>query len=219
MATYHGGALGGFSGKVGSIIGSHWRDIDYIKGLHKRINRNSPAQLAQKEKWKMMVTFLSPLQAVLERGLSREDTRTKTAYNLALGYNLRYSVIKGEKGFEIDYKNILLSRGSLPGAAEIKVENGPEREFVVSWSPVLASPMVSGEDMVTVVMNCYATEYHIIQTGERQDGMARLPFPEELEGKNFHFFIFFTSPEGNSSLTYYAGERAATNISIEQEEV
>ncbi|WP_157258045.1 DUF6266 family protein [Pedobacter ginsenosidimutans] len=36
MATYSKGANGAFPGKVGSIIGSNWRSIDYLKGLPKK---------------------------------------------------------------------------------------------------------------------------------------------------------------------------------------
>ncbi|WP_317130002.1 hypothetical protein [Pedobacter psychrodurus] len=33
MATYSKGANGTFSGKVGRVIGSNWRSIDYLKAM------------------------------------------------------------------------------------------------------------------------------------------------------------------------------------------
>jgi len=39
MGSYSKGANGIFSGKVGSIIGSSWRSIDYLKGLPKKAPR------------------------------------------------------------------------------------------------------------------------------------------------------------------------------------
>lgn len=41
MATYSKGANGTFSGKVGSVIGSNWRSIDYMKGLSKKNSKPS----------------------------------------------------------------------------------------------------------------------------------------------------------------------------------
>ncbi|MGQ7856375.1 DUF6266 family protein [Pedobacter sp. WC2501] len=35
------GANGTFSGKVGSVIGSNWRSIDYMKGLSKKNSKPS----------------------------------------------------------------------------------------------------------------------------------------------------------------------------------
>jgi hypothetical protein len=40
MAMYSKGANGAFSGKVGSIIGSNWPSIDYLKGLPKKSSKS-----------------------------------------------------------------------------------------------------------------------------------------------------------------------------------
>jgi hypothetical protein len=40
MVTYSKSANGTFSGKVGSIIGSNWPSIDYLKGLPKKSSKS-----------------------------------------------------------------------------------------------------------------------------------------------------------------------------------
>ncbi len=211
MAVYKRGINGPFSGKAGSVIGSSWRKVDYMKGLSEKHKPETPEQIAQQDKWKIMVAFLAPLAKILETGLNKEDTRRKTAYNLALSYNLRYAVKETEEGFEIDYPNVLLSRGSLPRVADAKVERESDDKFVVSWSPLVNTAMVSADDEVTVLMYCPQKTIHIISFGEyeRRDGKMVLAVPEELHNMACHFFIFFTSVNGNNSPAQYLGEGPA----------
>jgi len=44
MATFKNGPNGGFSGKVGSVVGSSWKGIDYIRGLPAK-RKNKPDTL------------------------------------------------------------------------------------------------------------------------------------------------------------------------------
>lgn len=123
-----------------------------------------------------------------------------------MSYNLLYAVKQNEAGFEIDFKNVQLSRGSLPRAAGIKIDNGAEGEFVISWSPLVTSPMISGDDLVNIVMYCPAVEKHVTKICERRDGRVTLSVPKVCQGQILHFFIFFTSANGDNSPSYYIGE-------------
>ena len=67
MGTIVNGANGGFKGKAGSVIGSSWKSINYIKGLYKK--RSKPAselQMMQQEKFRTLMRFLLPINMFLK---------------------------------------------------------------------------------------------------------------------------------------------------------
>ena len=67
MATFEHGILGGFSGKVGTVIGGNWKGIDYKRSKSKRRKFNpSQKQLEQQAKFALMMLFLRPMSSLLE---------------------------------------------------------------------------------------------------------------------------------------------------------
>jgi len=69
MATNEQGILGGFSGKVGTVIGGNWNGIDFMRGISGHIaNPRTTAQQDQRAKMAAIIQFLSPLKAFLRVG-------------------------------------------------------------------------------------------------------------------------------------------------------
>jgi len=57
MGTYVKGILGNFSGKVGTVIGSNWKTVNYMRSLSgKRKGTPTSAQLEQQMKF--MIYYL-----------------------------------------------------------------------------------------------------------------------------------------------------------------
>ncbi|TXD49276.1 DUF6266 family protein [Polaribacter sp. IC073] len=66
MATFEKGILGGFSGKVGNVVGARWRGENVMRSLLKRGNYTATAkQEEQRQKFKTLIGFLSPIVDVL----------------------------------------------------------------------------------------------------------------------------------------------------------
>ena len=78
MAIIKNGILGGFSGKVGTVVGVTWRDIDVMRALAKpRTSAVSPAELLQRAKMGTVSSFLQPMRDFLEigfRGFAKKRT-------------------------------------------------------------------------------------------------------------------------------------------------
>ncbi|MBB6239500.1 hypothetical protein HDC90_004153 [Pedobacter sp. AK013] len=82
MATYSKGANGAFSGKVGSVIGSNWRSIDYLKGLPKKSSKPSTEpQLAQRSKFALAPLYLSPIKDILNIGFKDKQLNKLTLHD------------------------------------------------------------------------------------------------------------------------------------------
>ena len=64
MGKIKQGILGGFKGKVGTVIGSSWNGIAYMKGLPQSVKKsNSAAQIMQREFFKEVQQLASQLTA------------------------------------------------------------------------------------------------------------------------------------------------------------
>jgi len=56
MATLKNGPNEGFSGKVGSVVGSSWKGIDYIRGLPAK-RKNKPGTLEKNNRSRFGFVF------------------------------------------------------------------------------------------------------------------------------------------------------------------
>ena len=133
MAKFVNGAIGTFSGKVGSVIGSNWRSIHYMRGLSKkRTKPYTENQLAQQQRFGMMGRFLLPLRGLMEIGFANLDTSRATLFNLVMKRNL--PAVMGEyPDFSIDYSKVMLSNGSLLQPRNVAVGIAPG-VATVAWN-------------------------------------------------------------------------------------
>ena len=92
MATISKGILGGFSGKVGTVVGANWRGKDIIRSVPKTGHRTATdKQLLQQMKFKLVVTFLQPLKSIQNLYFGSESG-AKSRVNLAVSYTINEAV-------------------------------------------------------------------------------------------------------------------------------
>ena len=114
MATLKNGLSGGFSGKVGNIIGSSCRGVEYIKSVPtKMTNPRTKGQTKQRSKFVVTQSFLRTFTPIIRIGFQEYAVDGKSAFNAAMSYNMINGIKAGVMGSELDYKNILMSRGPL----------------------------------------------------------------------------------------------------------
>jgi hypothetical protein len=69
MGRLINGINGAFEGKVGSVVGSSWKGIPYIKSAYKkRTKKVSAKELANREKFAMAQDWLKPLLPFVREG-------------------------------------------------------------------------------------------------------------------------------------------------------
>ncbi|HAP96614.1 DUF6266 family protein, partial [Epilithonimonas hominis] len=88
MATLSKGILGGFSGKVGPVVGANWRGMDVIRSRPKSSKRNpTEKQLEQQLKFKLAISFLQPIKSIqsLYFGMG---SGVKSRVNMAVSYTI-----------------------------------------------------------------------------------------------------------------------------------
>ena len=109
MATFEKGILGGFSGKVGNVVGSRWRGKNVMRSLPQR-GKYTPSekQEEQRQKFKTVIGFLSPIGAILSEYFGNPQG-DKSRSNLATSYHLKNAVINAPQGMVMDYAKVLIS--------------------------------------------------------------------------------------------------------------
>jgi len=207
MAKFINGAIGTFSGKVGSIIGSSWRNIHYMRGLpKKRTKPFTEAQLAQQQRFALMGKFLLPLKGLLEIGMANQDTSEATLFNLAMGNNLP-AVAGSYPDFTIDYSKVRFSKGGLLKPRNVTLTTG-EQVVNVGWRPTVNTYDGKLDDEVYVLL--YDTELQAFYTTDevvqRSVGEAAIQVDDDTAGHEAEVWLFCVSRDGKQiSETVYAG--------------
>ena len=105
MGKISQGILGGFSGKVGNVIGGNWKGIDYMRVRPASVaNPQTEGQVDQRTKFSTILQFLQPLTGFLQIGF-RSYAIKMTAFNSAMSYNFRNAIIGVYPDYVIDYEN------------------------------------------------------------------------------------------------------------------
>ncbi|MDX3916140.1 MULTISPECIES: DUF6266 family protein [Olivibacter] len=207
MAKFVNGAIGTFSGKVGSVIGSSWRSIHYMRGLSKkRTKPYTESQLAQQQRFGLMGRFLLPLRGLMQIGFANLDTSRATLFNLVMARNL--PAVAGEyPDFTIDYSKVRLSNGSLlqPRNPVVNITPGIA---TVSWNP--ATNRFNGHADDEMYPLLYDRELNLFYTSDdivrRSDGQVEIPLDADTAGHTADVWLFTTSRDGLLiSETIYVG--------------
>lgn len=209
MGVYKQGITGPFSGKVGSIIGSRWRKISYMRGIARKNHKPaSPAQLLQRKKFQIMSDFLLGISPLFKRSYSQENTSRKSAYHIALSYHLKHAFTMRDGVPEIDFTKVILSRGNLPKPLDARAECTPDKKIMVTWSPLIRTSFVSPDDKAMIVIYNSRNKIFVLNSKHyRKEGQALVGIIPLWQGHPLHIFIFFSSDEGNYSPSHYLGVR------------
>ena len=152
MGKIKQGILGGFSDKVGTVIGSFWKGKSYMRGLNQSYHdAKTQDQLAQRAKFGLMNRFVSKLSTIVEIGFKDSEHGT-TANNEAVRYNLLHAITGTYPSFAVDYANVLVSMGPLPNVEAPAANDDGAGHLEVSWTDNTGDGDTTGDDPVMVLI-------------------------------------------------------------------
>ena len=208
MGNIKQGILGGFSGKVGTVIGSSWKGITYMRAIAPNVkDARTAKQLAQREKFVLTLGFLRPLQSFVRVGFKMYATR-QTAFNAAMSYTLKNCIKGVSPNFSIDFAKVMVSRGSLVLPLNIHRLNN-DGEIAISWSD--NSGVGNALDTDFAMPLAYNTDKHEVVydmvSACRGDEGVSLNYPSNWSGDTVHVYLGFVSENGSLvSDSVYLGE-------------
>lgn len=215
MGKFSQGIFGNFYGKIGQVVGSTWRGIDYMRSMP-RVNKNrvpTGPQLEQQARFALMTAFLNPLRDVLDVGY-KKSVSGPTAYNEALSDNIKTAISGMYPAIAVDYALVKLSNGIMQGGGTPAVAAAAGRVLNFSWTDNTGKGKAKATDKAVVLVFCPELnegEYSIGQA-TRADEALSMTLSAEFEGKEVHTWIFWAAATGNEvTATAYTGEVAVLN--------
>ena len=210
MGTIKQGILGGFSGKVGTVIGSSWKGISYMRGRAQSVkNPRTEGQVEQRSKFALTLDFLKPITAYVRTGYKTYANK-QTAFNAAMSYIVKNAVSGVFPNYALDFSRVLVSRGNLtqPSTPNISMSAG---RATITWNdnsgqgdaqPTdVAMPLAFNPDKSEAVFNTSAAT--------RADHSAELNFPADWNGDTVDLYIGFATADGiNVANSIYLGNHA-----------
>ena len=133
MGTIRKGILGGFSGKVGTVVGASWRGISYMRSLPQKVrNPRTQGQRSQRTKFALALSLLKPMTAFLRTGWKLYAHR-QSPFNSAMSHTLANAVVGNYPDYQIDVSKVLVSRGNLQPASNATA-TATGGNIVFSWN-------------------------------------------------------------------------------------
>lgn len=209
MAKYTKGLNGPVSGKVGTIVGSKWRDIHYLRSLPKPSRRGpSLAQIIHRAKFSMVVKFLRPITDILNLGYNDLSQGKLTGYNLAFRSTFADAVIGQYPDFKIDFPNFKISKGTLTPLLEMNFEMSDHGKVIFSWKATRNNYNSFLDDMVLLlVYNETKDMFLIYDEAVRNDASFILEILMTHTDDVLHFWAFAMKRDRKvTSNSQYLGE-------------
>ena len=197
MGVIKRGILGGFSGKIGNIVGSSWKGIAVIKSLPLSVaNPRTAAQVAQRSDFKTVAIFASTVLATIVKPLWDRFASQMSGYNNFIKTNIvNLSAVENEM-----YKDFKMSVGKMAstpivGSSCTNVANNMN----VSWADDSGEGLKLSTDkpFVVVIFGDGEGIYSMAGSGDRSDEILNLPLPETFaSGTVITAFLSFLRADG-----------------------
>jgi Family of unknown function (DUF6266) len=207
MGTINKGILGGFSGKVGTVIGGNWKGIDYMRSKAGRRNfKPTEAQLEQQLKFGLAIKFVQTMSGLVETSFGNFAFR-KTGINSAISYTLKNAITGVYPAFGIAYPLVLVSRGDMPNVLAPSVTVGGGSVLTWSWTDNSGVGIARATDKAMLVAYCPAFNQCIYTTGSANRSTVTDSLNlSSFSGQNVHCWIGFISQNGrNVASSLYNG--------------
>lgn len=208
MGRISKGVLGGFSGKIGNVVGGSWKGIDYMRIKPSSVaNPKTVGQVDQRTKFTAALQFLQPLKDFVKVGYKNHANKM-TEFNSAMSYTLGNAITGVSPDFLVDYSTALLSRGSLPGALNPEVESTVAGSVEVTWDDNTLNGTAAATDksLIALYNPNKAEAIYTLEGAARSIGTQNLVVPTNYSGDDLEAYISFQSADGTSvSNSIYIG--------------
>ena len=198
---------GGFSGRMGNVIGYMWRGKACVRSMptHYRDAR-SEMQLQQRELFRQTIRFASRAQRVLRLGLMMPSLDAHvTEYNYFLRINKRcFSLVDGN--LQVDCENLVLSEGPVAPVAFYAPRLLDEVTISIDFEKNPLHRRVSSDDNVYLAAYCPEMGgFDLSAPVARRHNQLVMNLHREWAGKEVHLWGFVRDSKGRTSMSQYIG--------------
>ena len=214
MGTIKRGILGGFSGKVGNVVGSSWKGIAFMRALPLHVkNPRTLAQRTQRSRFAIALAAIQPLQPIIKTGWHLRANE-KSAFNAAMSYTVNNAISGAYPNFSVDYSKILISAGSLTGAVNCATDGYEKLKSNVLWADNSAQGSAQPDDIAIIaILNPAKSEIATpAQNILRAEISVTIQLPGHWDGDNVHVYLGFISADTKDvANSIYLGQHLVRN--------
>lgn len=152
MGRYKQGILGPFSGKVGSVVGSFWNGVYYMRSLAPHVaNPRTEDQVRVRRNFALISETLRPFAFACRLGFV--SLSGQSAWSAAVSENWRVQEVAQGSGTwtAIAPADIILTNGT--ELFDVQVTKARNNEYEATWLPVEASSGLDGATVYLVMFN------------------------------------------------------------------
>lgn len=200
MGKIEQGILGGFKGKVGTVVGSGWKGIAVMKAKPISVaNPKTAAQESQRGKFKSCSLLASLLLASIVKPLNDRFAQKMSGYNEFIKRNVENFNENGT----LNANSIIQSKGKMQ-ATSFTIMTQSQSTIEIEWSPALQDQYAKNDDVayLSVVSKSmpYAKATATSGTAERSSGSMSIDLPTEWGtvqvGEEFIVTLSFLRADG-----------------------
>lgn len=208
MARIKDGILGGFTGKIGNLVGYKHRGIDVVQTLPviPKSRKTPEAIQAERDRMKLVSHFVRSLKPVL--AISIRPARTDMTHQNFVVKQITKQALTGEHpNLAIDYCKVQLSHGFLPTVNKAEVVHNGDH-FLFTWiSNALPGTTRSRDSALVVAYNPENNRTNFLLTESiRHEGSAQLSFKSMPPGEYQTWLVFVSENGKEASPTVYCGK-------------
>lgn len=197
MGKYNRGILGSFKGKIGTVVGSNWNGVNYMRSLPE--NQKDPKtekQMAVRQRFALVNRFLKQFKPLIAKGF-RYGAGNVSAMNRASSYHIRNAITGTYPDQEFDVSKLILSRGELTGIYGASASSDSLSELTISWEDNTGDGSASAGDTLSVAVYSVSRNSAFIRdlAAVRSDETVSLTLPPSFKGDDVQVYLFFASED------------------------
>jgi|SRR5690554_819994 len=206
MGVFKKGILGGFRGKVGSVVGARWRGKYVLRSVPESDDRPATeAQRKVRDRFSLVARFLNPMKPIVGKYFGKKQG-DKSPFNLATSYHIREAVLEVGDDLVMDYPRVLISKGDLSGLQSpvltARIANALQLDFNDNTGQGFAK---ADDQLIVVLFVENFGEYQLFNpAGTREETVVNLPLPPYWYGQEVTAWATFATADGkrNATSTY-----------------
>lgn len=198
MAIYKQGVLGPFSGKVGTVVGSSWRGVPYIRSLATKVaNPRTQGQVAARSRLAAIAGRLKHFAFVISAGFV--NSGSLSPWSAAIKANMK-ALTGPSDAPEVDMTAVTLSDGS--ATFDVKtVKSASSVDF--SWKAPKAADSFYGGSLYAAAYNV-ANGKAVNFLADLSAATASFDFRTIISGEDddVHLYFFVASQSVSTATTH-----------------
>lgn len=194
MGTIKQGILGGFSGRVGTVVGSNWKSVHYMRALAVNINNpNTEKQQCQRNKFAVALDFLKTITPFVRIGY-QSYTQKQSAFNAAMSYVMKNAVKGCGANTTVDYNKALVARGNLTTAMDATATvAGNKASYVWTDNSGTGDAETTDTAMLLAYNKNKREAVYNVNAATRSDAKAELTLPASWSDDALAIYLSFCS--------------------------